>query len=517
VIVPGEGAFDPATRHLPVATFRADPRGRITAVNERWVTVTGLDPEDVVGRPWSEIAHPADRAELVGVLAFAQEIGGGGAEFRFERRDATIWLDLAVTAVRGPSGALEEFVGTVTDVTERRGQATDLDRYRSVAEVTSDLVLVGNGDGSVAYINPAAREWFGIGDDDVVTNDLVPPAFLERYYDEIRPALLRTNRWSGVAELPRRDGTLVAVEATITAGTAPGDEVLWLVLAARPVGVPVEAGPPPAGDAEADAEADVDRARRREDLLHQLARGVSQNAIVVLFEPVARVDGGVHGVTAVAYLRHRERGLVPVRDVLGGSDPGAVSGPLGMQVLRSACRQARTWERVLHDEAPRTFVPISGRGLVDEAFARTVVDLLDDTGLEPGRLALVVPESVLSEHDERALANAVALDDAGVKLVLSGFGSGPMSLPLLGSLPISAVEVGPSPLVPGPHGDGDPVLLKALTGFAHDLGLEVLAAGVDGPERFELFRGAGVDAMRGSFIGRARPAVGIPDIVGGTT
>ncbi len=511
--MPGEGAFDPTTRHLPIATFRADPDGRITAVNERWVTVTGLDPEDVVGRPWPEIAHPADRAELVGALAFAQEIGVGGAEFRFERRDAMIWLDLSVSAVRAPSGEVAEFTGTVVDVTEQRARTTDLDRYRAVAESVTDLVIVGNGDGSVAYVNPAAREFFGVGDGDgVLTNDVVPANFFELYYGEIRPVLLRSNRWTGTLDIPRADGTTAAAEMTITAGTAPGSEVVWLVIVARPVGAPGAPGRPaglvPAGAAK-------ERARRREDVLHQIARGVSQNAIVVLYEPIARVDGRVDGVAAVPFLRHREKGLVRVRDALGGVDAGAVSGPLGMQVLRSACRQARVWTRVLGDDAPRVLVPLGARQLLDESFVPAVVDLLDDTGIDPGLVHLAAPESSLAEEDAAAvLAHVVQLDEAGVKLVLSGFGSGPTSLPLLGSLPVAMVEVPPAPLVRGPGGHGDPLLLRALVGFAHDLGMEVGASGVDGPERFEILRDAGVDSVRGPLVGRARPAVGVPDIVG---
>jgi len=507
--VPGDGAFDPTTRHLPVATFRADPDGRITAVNERWVTVTGLDPDDVVGRPWTEIAHPADRAELVGALAFAQEIGGAAAEFRFERRDATIWLDLAVSAVRRPSGELEEFSGTVVDATQRRARAVDLDRFQAVAETTSDLVLVADDDGSVAYINPAARAWFGVEGDDLVTGDVVPASLFELYYAEIRPALLRTNRWAGAVELPGPDGT-AAVELTVTAGTGPGSEVRWLVLVARPLGVPVERAAPAGGDVAVDA----DRARRREDVLHQLARGVSQNAIVVLYEPVARVDGRIDGVAAVPYLHHRDKGLVPVRDALGGADPGAVSGPLGMQVLRSACRQARTWTRVPADGAPPVLVPVGARQVGDDTFARNVVDVLDDTGIEPRLLRLAIPESVLLEQADRALATVATLDEAGVGVVISGFGSGATSLRLLATLPISMVEIGPAPLLPGPRGGGDPQLVEAIVGFAHGLGIEVLAAGVDGPDRFEILRRAGVDAMRGPFVGRARPAVGVPDIVG---
>lgn len=506
--MPGEGAFDPTTRHLPVATFRADPDGRITAVNERWVTVTGLDPEDVVGRPWSEIAHPADRAELVGALAFAQEIGGGGAEFRFERRDGTIRLDLAVTALRGSSGALDGFVGTVTDVTEHRSQLMDLDRFRTVAEATSDLVMVGNGDGTVAYVNPAARAWFGVGDSEVMNTDLVPPGFFELYYSEIRPVLLRRNRWTGVLDVPGSDGVPVACRTMVSAGTAPGDEVLWIVIVARPlgepVGVPELTVPDPADD----------RARRREDLLHQLARGVSQNAIVVLYEPVARLDGRVDAVAAVPFLRHPDRGLIRVRDVLGGADPGAVSGPLGMQVLRSACRQARAWSRVLGDEAPGMFVPVGGRLLGDDAFGATVGGLLDDTGMDPDLLHLSVPESTLVDPDGSGLAALAALHDAGTRIALSDFGSGPTSLPLLGALPISEVELAPSMLARGGRGDDDPLLLRAIVGFAHDLGLEVVASGVDGPDVFEVLREAGVDAVRGSFVGRPRPAVGVPDMVG---
>ncbi len=291
------------------------------------MTVTGLAPDDAGARPWTEIAPPADRAELVGALAFAQEIGGAAAEFRFERRDATIWLDLAVSAVRRPSGELEEFSGTVVDATQRRARAVDLDRFQAVAETTSDLVLVADDDGSVAYINPAARAWFGVEGDDLVTGDVVPASLFELYYAEIRPALLRTNRWPGAVEL-RGPTARPAGGADGHRGNGPGSEVRWLVWWPGRSAVPVGARRrPPAADV---ARRRRGRAARRRPAPAGARRQPERDRGPVRARP--RVDGPIDGVAAVPYLHHRDKGLVPVRDALGGRDPGSGVG------ARSGCR-----------------------------------------------------------------------------------------------------------------------------------------------------------------------------------
>ncbi len=109
-------------------------------------------------------------------------------------------------------------------------------RLLAFVEGTSEFVGVVDEQSRVRYLNQAARKYLGVGDaTDLTTADLFPPQTFARYYDEIRPELLRNGVWHGVTAVRGPGDEVVPMAMTIVASTGPGGEVSGLVTQARAI------------------------------------------------------------------------------------------------------------------------------------------------------------------------------------------------------------------------------------------------------------------------------------------
>jgi diguanylate cyclase (GGDEF)-like protein len=110
-------------------------------------------------------------------------------------------------------------------------------------EKTSDLVGVVDEQSRVLYLNEAARKRLGVGDStDLTTVDMFPPQAFARYYEEIRPTVLRRGTWHGELPVITGSGDVVPMAMTVVASVGPGGEVIGLVTYGREAGMPATAG-----------------------------------------------------------------------------------------------------------------------------------------------------------------------------------------------------------------------------------------------------------------------------------
>jgi diguanylate cyclase (GGDEF)-like protein/PAS domain S-box-containing protein len=157
------------------------------------------------------------------------------------------WLELVVQAVpldvthgdgQAPGDAGDGFVGTLRDATETVEAIRLSEVLQAVFEATPDLVGVTDDRFGIVYVNPAARDRFGLGDVEVRhmhTDDIFPPEAFELYYSEMRPRLLRGESWTGLVPMRDVDGNTVDVWQTVVAGVSPARTVEWLATIGRDV------------------------------------------------------------------------------------------------------------------------------------------------------------------------------------------------------------------------------------------------------------------------------------------
>jgi diguanylate cyclase (GGDEF)-like protein/PAS domain S-box-containing protein len=221
---------------LPVGVVRTQRDGTIAYVNAEWERLTGVARADLLGRPLGSVFDVEDRDRIADAIGAATS-AGTTQRVRAPLPGQERWCEL-VLAPDGNGTSVDGFVATLADVTAAVEALRLAEVLEAVLEATPDLVGIADDRGGVAYINPAARECFELGDRDVhtmSTSDMYPPESFELYYSEIRPQLLRGEPWAGLISMRRADGELVDVWQTVVGGVGPGKTIEWIVTVGRDV------------------------------------------------------------------------------------------------------------------------------------------------------------------------------------------------------------------------------------------------------------------------------------------
>jgi diguanylate cyclase (GGDEF)-like protein len=257
-------------------------------------------------------------------------------------------------------------------------------------------------------------------------------------------------------------------------------------------------------------DADFSRLARAEALRCALRRG----EIVPVYQPqVATTDGVVGAVEALARWRHPERGMLGPAEFLAVAEDAGLMAELTDVMLDAALRDCSAWREAGHDLT--VAVNLSGADLADPALARRVRAALDRHGVSPAALTLEVTETAVMVDVGAALASMAELRDAGVRLALDDFGIGQSSLSRLRDLPIDELKLDRS-FVAGAIGHPrDAVVLSSAATLARDLGMEIVAEGVEDWEMFSAVTARAVHRAQGWLFGRPIPASELSDWLDG--
>ncbi|MEU5877958.1 EAL domain-containing protein [Spirillospora sp. NPDC047279] len=263
---------------------------------------------------------------------------------------------------------------------------------------------------------------------------------------------------------------------------------------------------------------------RRLEIGSDLQRALAEEEFTVEFQPV--VELATSRVTGVEALVRWWRGgdAVPPEEFIGPAEVSGLMIPLGDWVLREACREVARWRRESWDVG--LSVNFTARQIAAPRFVESVAAALEETGLPPQALTVEVKEEVLVEDAGQSVERLSALRDLGVRLAIDDFGTGYASLAYLGQLPVDIIKIDPS-FVAGLGSDETLTLLtRTIVRLGRDLGLTVVAEGIERPEQLELLRemdcprGQGFLVARPMAAGRVeslvRTNLGGPDVPGGT-
>ncbi len=196
------------------------------------------------------------------------------------------------------------------------------------------------------------------------------------------------------------------------------------------------------------------------------------------------------------------RGYVGLRELLHLAKATGLIVPLGTWVLRTACEEAQRWQC---DPAPRVSVNLSQQEFARQDLADRVIEILDRTGLDPGRIDLELTEAALLRTDD-GLADLETLKELGVGLVLDDFGTGHSSLAHLKQYPIDALKIDGSFVRDLPGNEKDAAVCEVIITMAHKFGMKAVAEGVETEEQLNFLRERGCDEFQGFHICRPLPA-----------
>jgi diguanylate cyclase (GGDEF)-like protein/PAS domain S-box-containing protein len=236
----------------------------------------------------------------------------------------------------------------------------------------------------------------------------------------------------------------------------------------------------------------------------ELVRAVERNEFELFYQPQVRLkDGGLIGAEALIRWHHPVRGLVPPAEFMPVANASALSDRIAAWVLQTACRQAREWEQAGHKV--RVSINLSPSQLRSD-LAASVADMLGATGLTPSLLELEVTEDILLVDEDGVLDTFRRIQKLGARIVFDDFGTGYGSLSYLKKFPLDGLKIDRS-FVLGLLADSDDAAIVGSTiGLSKQLGLSVIAEGIENRATADLLASMGCEQGQGYFFGRPMPA-----------
>ena len=240
-------------------------------------------------------------------------------------------------------------------------------------------------------------------------------------------------------------------------------------------------------------------------LLSDLRTALRQGELRLFLQPkVAVADGGVVGAEALVRWQHPQRGLVPPLQFIPFAEQTGFVRQLTLWMFEEA---ARCWKDLQPDEGRlRVSINLSTRDLLDQDFPLRLAGLLGHYGLTADAFCLEITESAIMDDPQRAEATLNRLAAQGFKLSIDDFGTGYSSLAYLKRLPVNELKIDKSFVMGMAEDDSDAKIVRSTIDLAHNLGLSVVAEGVEDEALLQRLRDLRCDEAQGYHIGRPLPA-----------
>ena len=255
-----------------------------------------------------------------------------------------------------------------------------------------------------------------------------------------------------------------------------------------------------AGTAVYSAEQDTNDAERLA-LAGELRRALEREELVVHYQPKADLETGrIVGVEALVRWIHPERGFIPPDAFIGIAERTGLIKPLSRYVLRSAIDQCAAWAAAGLDL--HVAVNLTIPDLLDLELPDRIAALLADAGVPADRLELEVTESTILADPFRARGVIDRLNELGVGFAIDDFGTGYSSLAYLKQLPVQTIKIDRSFVLDMLESESDAAIVRSTIDLARNLGLRVVAEGVETEAMWDALREQGCTLAQGYLISK---------------
>jgi diguanylate cyclase (GGDEF)-like protein/PAS domain S-box-containing protein len=529
-----------------------DMDGWTLDANPAMQDLIGLERAELVGRHGLSIAHPEDQWLVRRALDQMTEEGDSlHVEHRVLRSDGqTRWVDTTISFVRDATGQRSFAVSMFQDVTQRKEaeaallEQAELNEHQALHDGLTGLAnRTLFRDRIDLAVNSAKRTGAQVAvmmmdlDRFKEINDSLGHAAGDELLVELATRLREALRGSDtVARLGGDEFGVLLPDAAV-----PGD-VLTVVdrirtAIARPVivqGLPlvlegsigISLFPDDGDDVEALLRcADLAMYRAKEEnstfafydascgqqdparltLVGELRRAIENRELRLYYQPKAVLaDGDVRSVEALLRWEHPERGLVMPDEFIPLAQHTGLVKPLTLHVIAEALRQCRTW-RDEHGLRLAIAVNLSPRNLLDVQFPNEVQTLLDNSGVEPSLLEFEITESTMLADPVRTKQILERLSEMGIRLSIDDFGTGYSSLAYLRGLPVNEIKIDRSFVMNMDSSPDDATIVRSTIDLGRNLGLDVVAEGVETEAIWDRLGALGCTVAQGYFLSRPVP------------
>ncbi|MBS0369307.1 MAG: EAL domain-containing protein [Proteobacteria bacterium] len=523
-----------------------DPERRVVMTNRAFTALTGIAGQDVRGRPlvlFDPQKHPRGFASRIRAVALQDGLWQGEVWIR-RASGESFPADMSISVVRAPDGPAFHYVGVFSDISRRKADEARI-RFLANHDFLTGLPSRAALQPTMAHaVEDARRDGRRIGlcfldlDRFKNINDTLGHHVGDQLLVEVAQRLTSVLR-EGECVL-RHGGDEFVVVVPEQGGPADlqasGERLLAALdepfrLAGCEFSLSTSVGVAIYPDHGEDAEILLDRAdmamykakeegrngvqfftesmatatSERLSIEHALRRALERGELALNYQPVVAVDGRLIAAEALLRWTHPELGNVPPARFIPLAEESGLILPIGAWVLDTLCRQLAAWRA-----EGRRMVPVAANisplQFRRADFVATVAAALARHGVPPELLTLEVTESMVMVDVEQAAHQLAELKALGLSIAIDDFGTGYSSLAYLRRFPLDKLKIDQSFVRAINAGPEDRAIVAAIVGLGHNLGLGLVAEGVESAAMADALLDLGCDSLQGWHFGKAEPA-----------
>ncbi len=258
------------------------------------------------------------------------------------------------------------------------------------------------------------------------------------------------------------------------------------------------------------------RSKESLSLLGELRQAIEQEQLRLYLQPkVSLASGEVSGAEALVRWAHPTRGLVPPMRFIPFAEQTGFIRTITAWLLETSARAWREWaDKGLQLDLS---LNLSARDLIDPNLPAKLAAILEKHRVPPHRICLEITESSIMDDPQRALQTLDQFHNMGLQLAIDDFGTGYSSLAYLKRLPVDELKIDKSFVMSMQRDEQDAKIVRSTIDLAHNLGLKVVAEGLEDEQAWPLLKALSCDLAQGYWIAKPMPANEFPSWVAGWT
>jgi diguanylate cyclase (GGDEF)-like protein/PAS domain S-box-containing protein len=550
--------FRSAFENAPIGMAMADLEGRVMRANPAYGEIVGWNPEDMIGVCVHDLTHPDDQESSSMEMKRLIDTGSIGyqIEKRYIHRDGhEVWVAVSVSCVRDEQDRPLYLIGQVENITERRALRErlayaaihdpltglpnrelfmdrlevalrraargrhrvaviflDLDRFKlindSLGHDVGDQVLGAVGD-RLSTVMRASDTLARFGGDEftVMCDDVNDEG------DAVEVAQRLVMAMGQPLALPTGE-VFVSLSVGIALSKAGQSGPVMLRNADIAMYRAKDRGPSRIEIYREDDENNIVSRLRTSNELH---RALERNELELHYQPFVDLHTEtLVGMEALVRWQHPTRGLLLPQEFIPLAEDGGLIVPLGIWVLKEACRQASAWHALraaagFDNARINISVNVSAVQLADPGFPDQVAAAIEGSGIDPDRLWLEITESTLMRDADEAVVVLQAVRDLGLHLEIDDFGTGYSSLSYLQRFPVECLKIDRSFVADLDQRSDNAAIVRAIIGLGASLGLPIIAEGVERRGQVARLQSLDCHLAQGYLFGKPLPARALGD------
>lgn len=520
----------------PVGIFHTDAQGKCLYVNERWCQITGITPEVAATKGWVDGIHPDDQRTVAQEwCAAVRENRPFQLEYRIQQTDGKqMWVFGQAVAECDPNGQVTGYLRTITDISQQRAALRDRQQaeaqliYNALHDAVTNLpnrnLLINRLE---LAINRAKRVktynyavLFLDMDRFKIINDSLGHLAGDRLLNIIAQKIRAKIRQVDLAARLGGDEFVILLEniTSIEDAVYVAERILaefqtplmlneYEILITTSIGIVLGTTDyQQASDLIRDSDIAMYRAKAqgrscykifdaqmhtqaitRLNLESDLRKAIERDEFIVYYQPIFELHNShLIGFEALVRWQHPTRGFVSPGDFVPIAEETGLIVAIDNWVLNKACQQLTTWQTQFPSQFPlKVSVNLSAQDLRKVTLVQDVAQILQQTGLDGHCLTLEITESMLIENITETIKILQQLKALGIQISIDDFGTGYSSLNYLHCLPADTLKIDRSFIKQMQEDDRNCQVVKTIITLSNQLGLAVLAEGIETQKQLE--------------------------------